>query len=119
MSSHLINIELTDIEVGYIKRNLSPGQTIENYCASLVKDDYVYIDEAASILKISTQHTRRLFLDGKIPGYKPWGPEGRVVFIPSELREHIRQSRIPTKREISEEASERLNAMSRKRRAKV
>lgn len=82
-------------------------------------DDLVRIPVAAKILGVSEGHARRLYLQGEIPGYKPFGKKGALFFDPTELRQYVRLSRIPTKKEISERASEILNANTRKRRAKV
>ena len=79
----------------------------------------VKIDQAAKLLGYSVGHTRRLFLEGKIPGYKPLGRKGAVLFSVSELKAFIENGRVPTKYEIAEKATEILNQLSRERKAKA
>jgi len=80
----------------------------------------VKIDKAAKILGgYSIAHTRRLFLQGKIPGYKPFGRKGAIMFSEAELKAIVENGRIPTKYEIAEKATEILNQLSRERKAKA
>lgn len=86
----------------------------EDLNGAVEENQLIRIGPASKILGYSIGHTRRLFLRGVIPGYKPFGKKGALLFDPQELRECVKRSRVPTKKEIYEQASEILNANARK-----